>query len=78
VLYSLKRLSEIRFNQKLIQYFGIVSFLLRDIPALPFIQKFRAGVKNLKIKKIIAFKKHLPELFTYLFIFTKIKVHFFT
>jgi len=28
-----------------------------------FIEKFKTGVKNLKIEKIIAFDNHLPELF---------------
>ena len=28
-----------------------------------FVKKFKTGVQNLKIEKVIAFDKHVPELF---------------
>jgi len=45
-----------------------VWLFLEDIPALPTSRKFtkkkcKTGGRNIKIQKIIAFDKHLPELF---------------
>jgi len=40
-----------------------------------FIEKFKTRVKNLKIEKIIAFDKHLHELF-FAFYFHPVKIYF--
>jgi len=55
------------------EYYDCFVFtFFKDIPGLPItvlklIEKFQTGVKNRNIKKIVAFEKHLPELFFVLY-----------